>query len=49
MGVIAMAKKHTPSVAKHVSTQFGIINSAAANALYALGADTVVLARGDSA
>ena len=28
-----------------MSTQFGVINSAAANALYGLGADTVVLAR----
>ena len=45
MGVIAMAKKYAPRVKLHVSTQFGVINSAAANALYDLGADTVVLAR----
>lgn len=45
MGVLSMAKKYAPKVARHVSTQFGIINSAAANSLYALGADTVVLAR----
>ena len=30
---------------RHVSTQLGVINSATANALYAMGADTVVLAR----
>ena len=45
LGVLELAKKHAPKVARHVSTQFGVINSAAANALYALGADTVVLAR----
>ena len=45
IGVLELAKKYAPKVAKHISTQFGVINSAAANALYALGADTVVLAR----
>ena len=45
LGVLELAKRHAPAVARHVSTQFGVINSAAANALYALGADTVVLAR----
>ena len=45
LGVLEMAKKYAPKVKKHVSTQFGVINSATANALYALGADTVVLAR----
>ena len=45
IGVLELAKKHAPKVAKHISTQFGVINSAAANALYALGVDTVVLAR----
>ncbi len=45
LGVLELAKEHAPHVAKHVSTQFGVINSATANALYALGADTVVLAR----
>ncbi len=44
-GVLELAKKHAPRVKKHVSTQLGVINSATANALYALGADTVVLAR----
>ncbi len=45
IGVMQLAKKYAPKVARHVSTQFGVINSAAANALYDLGADTVVLAR----
>ncbi len=45
LGVLELAKRHAPRVARHVSTQFGVINSAAANALHALGADTVVLAR----
>lgn len=45
LGVLELAKRHAPNVKKHVSTQLGVINSASANALYALGADTVVLAR----
>ena len=45
IGVMSLAKKYAPRLALHVSTQFGVINSAAANSLYELGADTVVLAR----
>lgn len=45
LGVLELAKKYAPNVKKHVSTQLGVINSATANALYDLGADTVVLAR----
>ena len=45
LGVLDLAKKYAPRVKRHVSTQLGVINSATANALYALGADTVVLAR----
>ena len=45
LGVITLAKKHAPRVKLHVSTQFGVVSSASANALYELGADTVVLAR----
>lgn len=45
IGVLELAKKYAPDVKKHVSTQLGVINSATANALYSLGADTVVLAR----
>ena len=32
LGVLELAKRHAPRVAKHVSTQFGVINSATANA-----------------
>ena len=45
LGVLELAKRYAPRVARHVSTQLGVINSATANALYELGADTVVLAR----
>ena len=45
LGILALAKKYAPSVQCHVSTQFGVVNSAAANYLFNLGADTVVLAR----
>ena len=45
LGVLEYAKRYAPRVRRHVSTQLGVINSATANALYALGADTVVLAR----
>lgn len=45
LGVLSLAKRYAPNVARHVSTQLGVINSAAANLLYELGADTVVLAR----
>lgn len=45
LGVMALAKRHAPKVARHVSTQLGVLNSATANELFALGADTVVLAR----
>ena len=45
LGVITLAKRYAPDVALHVSTQFGVVNSAAAAALYDLGAQRVVLAR----
>lgn len=45
LGVLSLAKHYAPQVAKHVSTQLGVINSATACMLYELGADTVVLAR----
>ena len=45
LGVIALAKRFAPKVALHVSTQLGVVNSATANVLHAMGADTVVLAR----
>ena len=45
LGVMAMARRHAPDVKLHASTQLGVVNSATANMLYAMGADTVVLAR----
>lgn len=45
LGVMRLAKRYAPGVKLHVSTQLGVINSATANALYDMGADTVVLAR----
>ncbi len=45
LGVMSIAHSVAPGLKLHVSTQFGVTNSAAATALYELGADTVVLAR----
>lgn len=45
LGVLAMAKQYAPGVERHVSTQTGIVNYAAAKACYDLGAKRVVLAR----
>ena len=45
LGVLEMAKQYAPNVVRHVSTQAGVTNSAAAIALYHLGASRVVLAR----
>ena len=45
LGVLALAKRFAPNVSLHVSTQLGVVNSATANVLHAMGADTVVLAR----
>ena len=45
LGVFALARQFAPRVKKHVSTPLGVINSATANELYRMGADTVVLAR----
>ena len=44
-GVMQMVRRHAPRVELHVSTQFGVVNSASARALYDLGAKRVVLAR----
>ena len=44
-GVMQMVRRYAPRVALHVSTQFGVVNSATANALHDLGASRVVLAR----
>ena len=45
LGVLAAAKRYAPKVARHISTQAGVTNYAAANALLELGASRVVLAR----
>ena len=45
LGVIALAKRFAPKLPLHISTQLGVVNSATANVLHAMGADTVVLAR----
>ena len=45
LGVLAMAKEYAPRVHRHISTQFGVVNYAAAQACYGLGAQRVVLAR----
>ena len=43
LGVLALAKRFAPGLRLHVSTQLGVVNSATANVLFAMGADTVVL------
>ena len=45
LGVLDYAGRYAPGVALHVSTQAGVVNRAAANALYRLGAKRIVLAR----
>ena len=44
-GVLNLVKKYTPDVDVHISTQAGIVNYAAANAFYNLGASRIVTAR----
>ena len=45
LGVLELARRYAPQVELHVSTQAGIVNYAAANAFYALGAKRIVTAR----
>ncbi len=45
LGVLELAKQYAPTVDLHISTQTGIVNYAAANACYHLGAKRAVLAR----
>ncbi len=45
LGVFELAKRYAPRCALHVSTQFGVVNSATARMLHELGASRVVLAR----
>ncbi len=44
-GVMDIAKRYAPHCALHISTQFGVVNHAAATFLHNLGATRVVLAR----
>ena len=45
MGVLAITKQAAPEVEVHISTQAGIVNYAAANAFYQMGAKRIVTAR----
>ena len=45
IGVLTLAKKYAPDVDIHMSTQVGIVNYEAANALYEMGAKRIVTAR----
>ncbi len=45
LGVLEIAKQNAPKVQIHASTQMGIVNYAAANALHKMGVSRVVLAR----
>lgn len=45
LGVLNLAKEYAPQVERHVSTQTGVVNYAAAQACFDLGAKRVVLAR----
>ena len=45
IGVLTLAKKYAPDVDIHMSTQVGIVNYEAANALYDMGAKRIVTAR----
>lgn len=45
LGVLALAKKHAPSIDIHISTQASIVNYGTANMFHDLGATRIVLAR----
>ena len=45
MGIMSMIKQYAPKLDIHMSTQVGIVNYAAANELYRLGAKRIVLSR----
>ena len=44
-GMMRLAAQYAPQIKRHVSTQFGVLNSECAISLFEQGADTVVLAR----
>lgn len=45
LGIMQEVRRQLPEMEMHISTQAGVVNYASANALYALGAKRVVLAR----
>ncbi len=45
LGTMKLAAQYAPRCALHISTQFGVVNYATAQALYEMGAKRVVLAR----
>lgn len=45
LGVLSLAKKTTPEVPVHISTQAGVTNHLTANEFYRLGASRIILAR----
>ena len=45
VGTLALAKRHAPHVAVHISTQASVVSHVAARAWYDLGASRVILAR----
>ena len=45
LGAFALAAKHAPGLPRHVSTQAGVMNAAAARAFYDMGASRIILAR----
>ena len=45
LGVLDYAKKYAPGTEIHISTQAGVVNYAAANAFYRMGAKRIVTAR----
>ena len=46
LGVFELVKRYAPGIDIHISTQNGVVNYAAANALFSAGAKRVILARG---
>ncbi|MCI1964607.1 MAG: U32 family peptidase [Oscillospiraceae bacterium] len=45
LGVLCLARRYAPNIPIHISTQAGVVNYEAANALYQMGAKRIVLAR----
>lgn len=45
LGVLSLSKKYAPNTDIHISTQFGVLNSESAKALFDMGAKRIILAR----